>query len=244
MRSLLLKEIRSFLNSLTGYLVIAVFLLITSSFLWIFSGNFNILDGAYAGLDNLFLIAPWVFMFLIPAITMRMFSDEKRTGTMEWLLTKPLSDFSIVSAKFLAGLALVAVSILPTLVYVYTVYTLGNPVGNLDAGGTMGSYAGLLFLAASYVAIGLFSSSVTDNPIVSFILGMFLCFFFYFGLDELGSYSLFGPLDLLILQLGINEHYTSLSRGVIDSRDVIYFSSLVLLFLLATRLTLQSRKWE
>lgn len=244
MKSLLLKEIRSFLNSLTGYLVVAVFLLITASFLWLFKGSFNILDGAYAGLDNLFLIAPWVFMFLIPAITMRMFSDEKRTGTMEWLLTKPVSDMGIVWAKFLAGMVLVLFALLPTLLYVYTVYELGNPTGNLDMAGTAGSYIGLFLLAASYVSIGLFGSAVTDNPIVSFILGMFLCFFFYFGLDELGSYSLFGPLDAFILQLGINEHYTSLSRGVIDSRDALYFLTLSLVFLLGTRLILQSRKWE
>lgn len=244
MKSLLLKEIRSFLNSLTGYLVVAVFLLITASFLWLFKGSFNILDGAYAGLDNLFLIAPWVFMFLIPAITMRMFSDEKRTGTMEWLLTKPVSDWGIVWAKFLAGMALVLFALLPTLLYVYTVYELGNPQGNLDMAGTAGSYIGLFLLAASYVAIGLFGSAVTDNPIVSFILGMFLCFFFYFGLDELGSYALFGPLDAFILQLGINEHYTSLSRGVIDSRDALYFITLSLVFLLGARLILQSRKWE
>lgn len=243
MRALMLKEIRSFLNSITGYLVIIVYLLINSVFLWLFAGNFNMIDGSYASIDNLFIISPWVFMFLIPAITMRMFADEKKGGTMELLLTKPLSDMSIIWSKFSAGFVLVLLSILPTLLYYYSIYQLGNPMGNIDSGGAFGSYIGLLFLGSSYVAIGVFASSLTDNQIISFLISLFLCFFFYIGFEEIAGLEVFNNADLLIKGLGINEHYSSISRGVVDSRDVIYFLGLILIFAQATRLVLQSRKW-
>lgn len=239
----MLKEIRSFFNSITGYLVIVVYLVINSVFLWLFPGSFNILDAGYSGIDTLFIISPWVFMFLIPAITMRMFADEKRAGTMELLLTKPLTDLQIVWAKFSAGFILVLFSLLPTLVYYISIVQLGNPVGNIDSGGTFGSYIGLLLLGASYVSIGVFSSSLTDNQIVAFLIAVFICFIFYIGFDELAGLELFGNGDLVILNLGINEHYTSLSRGVVDSRDVLYFLSLVVIFALGSRLVIQSRKW-
>lgn len=243
MGALMLKEIRSFFNSITGYLVIVVYLVINSVFLWLFPGSFNILDAGYSGIDTLFIISPWVFMFLIPAITMRMFADEKRAGTMELLLTKPLTDLQIVWAKFSAGFILVLFSLLPTLVYYISIVQLGNPVGNIDSGGTFGSYIGLLLLGASYVSIGVFSSSLTDNQIVAFLIAVFICFIFYIGFDELAGLELFGNGDLVILNLGINEHYTSLSRGVVDSRDVLYFLSLVVIFALGSRLVIQSRKW-
>jgi ABC-2 type transport system permease protein len=243
MISLLWKEINGFFSSITGYLVIITFLLINASFLWLFSGNFNLIESGYASIDGLFLISPWVFMFLIPAITMRLFADEKRLGTLELILTKPLTELQIILSKYLAGLLLVVFSLLPTLIYFYSIYQLGNPVGNIDVGGTVGSYIGLLFLGESYTAIGLFDSSLTDNKIVSFIISLALCFFFYFGFDQIAASDVFGSLNLLIYSLGINEHYISMSRGVIDSRDVLYFLSLIAAFLLATRLTLQSRKW-
>ncbi|MEQ9262511.1 MAG: gliding motility-associated ABC transporter permease subunit GldF [Owenweeksia sp.] len=243
MRALMLKEIRSFLNSVTGYLVIVVYLVINSVFLWLVPGNFNLLEGGYASIDGLFLISPWVFMFLIPAITMRMFADEKRGGTMELLLTKPLTDMNIVWSKFSAGFILVLFSLLPTFIYYFSIYQLGNPVGNIDSGGTFGSYIGLLFLGSSYVAIGVFSSSLTDNQIIAFLIGMFLCFVFYFGFNQMATLGGFQNMELLILSLGISEHYTSMSRGVIDSRDVLYFIGLIVIFALATRLVIQSRKW-
>lgn len=239
----MLKEIRSFFNSITGYLVIVIYLLINSFLLWLFPGAFNILEGSYASIDSLFIISPWVFLFLIPAITMRMFADEKRGGTMELLLTRPLTDMSIVWAKFAAGFVLVLFSILPTFVYFYTVYQLGNPVGNMDTGGTLGSYIGLLFLGGSYVSIGVFASSLTENQIVSFIISLFLSLLMYIGFEELAALDLLGNADLFVMSLGINEHYNSMSRGVIDSRDVIYFLSLIIIFALATKLVIQSRKW-
>ena len=174
---------------------------------------------------------------------MRMFADEKRAGTMELLLTKPLTDMSIVWSKFSAGFILVLFSLLPTLIYYFSVYQLGNPVGNIDSGGTFGSYIGLLFLGSSYVAIGVFSSSLTDNQIIAFLIAMFLCFFFYFGFDQIAALGSFHSMELLIISLGISEHYTSMSRGVIDSRDVLYFLGLIVIFALATRLVIQSRKW-
>lgn len=243
MGALILKEIRAFFSTITGYLVIMVYLLINSAFLWVFPGPYNFLDGGYASLANLFEISPWVFMFLIPALTMRMFADEKRAGTIELLLTRPVTDFQIVFAKYLAALLLVLFSLLPTLIYYYTLYQMGNPVGNIDSGGSFGSYIGLLFLGGGFVSIGLFASSLTENQIVAFLLGMFLCFFFYFAFDQLAGLDIFGSADLLILKLGINEHYISMSRGVIDSRDILYFLSLIALFLGASQLVIKSRKW-
>jgi len=243
MYTLLKKEISGFFSSLTGYIVIIVFLVINSLFMWIFPGNNNVLDGGYASLDTLFTIAPWVFLFLAPAVTMRMFADEKKSGTIELLLTRPLSDFQIIFAKYLAGLLLVLFSILPTLIYFYSVYQLGNPVGNIDTGGTWGSFIGLFFLAGIYVAIGVLSSSFTENQIVAFIIGMLLCFIVYIGFDYLSELLIFKSIDGLIINIGINEHYRSMSRGVIDSRDMIYFVSAIAFFLIITKTILQSRKW-
>ena len=243
MLTLLRKEIRSFLGSLIGYIVIAIFLITIGLMLWVFPGETNILENGYANIDGLFYIAPWVFMFLIPAITMRLFAEESRTGTIELLLTKPISDWQIVIAKFLAGFVLVLFSLLPTLVYFYSVHSLGNPVGNIDSGGTWGSYFGLLFLGAAFVAIGIFASALTDNQIVSFIVAVFFSYFSYDGFYRISSLELFGAIDNIIIKLGIIEHYISMSRGVIDTRDVIYFFSVVGLFLLLTKTVLGSRKW-
>jgi ABC-2 type transport system permease protein len=243
MLTLLRKEISSFLSSLIGYIVITVFLLINGLFLWVFQGDFNILNFGYASLDSLFMIAPFVFLFLVPAITMRSFAEEKRTGTIELILTKPLTELRIVMAKFLAGLILVLFSLLPTLVYVFSVYQLGLPKGNLDAGGIWGSYIGLIFLAASFVAIGMFASTVSDNQIVSFIIAVFLSGFLYIGFEFIYSLDLFGKVDLLIKSLGINEHYLSMSRGVLDTRDMLYFLGVIALFILLSKFSLERRKW-
>ncbi len=234
MYSLLKKEITSFFGSLTGYVVVFVFLLATSLFLWVFPGNYNILEGGYASLDGLFSLAPWVYLFLVPAVTMRLFAEEKRLGTMEVLLTRPLSVFQIVLAKYLAGLLLVTISLLPTLVYFFSVYSLGNPVGSIDTGGTWGAFIGLFFLAAIYVAIGLFASALTDNQIFSFILAMGLSFLAYLGFDLVGSMQIPSAIQQLIIGFGINEHYNSISRGVVDSRDLVYFLATIFLFLFLT----------
>ena len=237
MFAILKKEFSSFFASPTAYLVIGVFLLINGLFLWIFKDDFNILNAGFADLNPFFFLAPWVFLFLIPAITMKSFADEFSNGTIELLKTKPISDWQIVVGKFWASLLLVVVALIPTLTYVYTVYSLGNPVGNIDFGSTVGSYIGLLFLAATYTAIGLFTSTLSKNQIVAFILGVFITFFLYYGFDAISN-SLGN--DLTIKKLGINEHFKSISRGVIDTRDVIYFLSVTFFFLFITKTRLEN----
>jgi ABC-2 type transport system permease protein len=244
MYALLRKEIDSFLNSLIGYIIISVFLLTISLFIWVFPDTqFSILDAGYAALDPLFIITPWVYMFLVPAITMRLFSEEKRSGTLELLLTRPLTELQVVLAKYFAGVVLVLFSLLPTLFYYFTVHHLGVPPGNLDTGSMWGSYAGLLLLGAGFVAIGTFASATTDNQVIAFIIAVFLCFLFYTGFDSVSTILESGPASNLIYQLGINAHYISMSRGVIDTRDLVYFLSLISLFILLTRTLLESRKW-
>lgn len=237
------KEVKGFLNSLLGYIVISVFLLVNGLFLWVFPIETNILDFGYASIDGLFQVAPFVFLFLIPAITMRFFAEEKKSGTIELLMTRPLTDIQVILAKYFAGLTLVIISIIPTLVYFFSVYQLGFPRGNIDMGGMWGSYLGLLFLGASFVSIGLFASSITENQIISFILGIILCGFIYIGFDFIYNLDLFGNLDLLVKTLGINAHYAAISRGVVDTRDLIYFLSVIVLFILLTKTSIESRKW-
>ena len=202
MYALFKKEISNFLNSLIGIMVIVIFLLITGLFLWVFQSDFNIMTFGYANLDSLFILAPWVFLFLVPAVTMRSFAEEKRTGTIEMLFTKPLSDWQIVLGKYFAGVALVLLALIPTLIYYFSVYRLSLPVGNVDSGGIWGSYIGLFFLSSAFVSIGLFSSSLTNNQILAFLLSVFLCGFIYIGFDMIYSMALFGPVDLFIQQLG------------------------------------------
>jgi len=237
------KEISGFFSSLTGYLVIAVFLLLNSLFMWIVPGQFNVIGNGYASMDSLFAIAPWVFLFLVPAITMRMFSEEKRTGTLDLLYTRPVSELQIILAKFLASWALVLFSLIPTLIYFWSVSRLGSPPGNMDVGGTWGSYIGLLFLGGIYAAIGIFASSLTGNQIVAFIMAVFLSFLMYLGFEFLSEIAESGRTVFLISRLGISYHYNSISRGVIDSRDMLYFAGVILLFIVGTRTVLQSSKW-
>jgi len=241
--SLLKKEISDFLSSLIGYLVIAVFLTAVGLFMWVFPIDINVLNSGYANLDALFTLGPWVFLFLCPAVTMRLFAEENRTGTMEMLMTKPLTDWQIIFAKFLAGWVLTIIAIIPTLIYFYSVFKLGSPEGNLDVGGIAGSYIGLIFLAGAYVAIGLFATSTTNNQIVSFIIAVFLSFFMFIGFDSVSGFIPMGAAEQAFINLGINEHYISMSRGVIDTRDLLYFFSLIAAFLLFSKTRLESRKW-
>jgi ABC-2 type transport system permease protein len=238
MYSILKKEINSFFASPIGYLIIAVFLTLNGLFLWLFKGEFNILDNGFADLSSFFLLVPWIFIFLIPAVTMRSFADEKKQGTLELLLTKPISHLQIVLGKYFGALILVILALIPTLLYVYTISKLGNPEGNLDLGSITGSYIGLLFLAASYTAIGVFASTLSDNQIVAFIIAVFLSFFFYFGFEGLSSYQLFGDA-LYIEKLGMESHFKSMSRGVIDTRDIVYYVSLIALFIVITKLNIK-----
>lgn len=244
MLALLKKEIQSFLHSLIGYIVMGVFLLLTALFLWVFpETDFNVLDNGYANIDSLFVIAPWVFLFLIPAITMRSFAEEKKTGNIELLLTKPLRDMDIILAKYFAGVLLVLISLLPTLIWYITISMLASPAGNVDTGGMWGSYLGLFFLASGFVAIGIFASAISENQIVAFIIAVFLCFFCFMGLDSISSLGFPSGFDTVIQYLGIQIHYASMSRGVLDTRDIIYFISLAAMFILFTKTSMEGRKW-
>ena len=234
MYSILKKEFNSFFASPIAYLVIGVFLLVNGLFLWVFKDNFNILNAGFADLNSFFQITPWLFLFLIPAITMRSFADEYSSGTIEILKTKPLTDWNIILGKFFASLLLVSIAILPTLTYFYTVYQLGNPIGNIDIGSTIGSYLGLLFLAATYTAIGLFTSTLSKNQIVAFIISVLITFILFYGFDSMGATT------YTLQQVGINEHFKSISRGVIDTRDVIYFISVTFFFLFITKQQLKN----
>ena len=242
MYSLLKKEIIAFFSSLTGYIVIIVFLAANSLLLWIIPGNYNIFDIGYASLEPFFEISPWVFLFLVSAVSMKMIAEEKRLGTFDLLLSKPLSETQIILAKYFAIVTLVLISIIPTIIFFFSLYFLGNPVGNID-GGTAGSYIGLFFLASIYAAIGLFASSLTDNQIIAFVLSVILSLIMYIGFDAITSLNVFYGHEYFISQLGINEHYKSISRGVIDLKDVVYFLSAAALFLVSTRTVIQSRRW-
>jgi len=234
------KEFNSFLNSLIAYLVIGVFLTGIGLLLWVFPET-SVLDYGFADMDTLFSMAPYVFIFLIPAITMKSFAEETKMGTMELLLTKPLSDWDIVLGKFTASFALTLVALLPSLIYYFSIYRLGNPIGNIDTAGVIGSYIGLSLLAFVFCSIGILASSLTVNQIVSFILAAFLCFIFYTGFESLAALS--GSFALAIKQFGILYHYEALSKGLIDSRDVIYFLSVAGLMLLGAKTVIGSRQW-
>lgn len=237
------KEVAAFFSSLIGYIVVGVFLLLMGLVLWVFP-DYSVLDGNYATLDVLFGIAPLVFLFLLPAVTMRMLAEEWQSGTIELLVTRPVTDAQIVGGKFLAAWALALFALLPTALYYFTVYQLGSPPGNLDSGGILGSYIGLLLLAGAFAAIGLFASSLTNNQIVAFVLATFLCFFMYQGFDFLSRLPIFyGKSDDMVQALGIDYHYNALSRGVLDTRDLVYFLSVIVVFLAATTVSLGRRRW-
>ena len=240
MKSIVLREIKSFFGSPVGYLVIALFLLINGVFLWLFEGDYNILNSGFADMTPFFTLSPWILLFLIPAVTMRSFSDEKKQGTLELLLTKPLSIWVIATGKFLGAFFLIVIAIVPTFLYVYILSSLGQPEGNIDMGSTIGSYFGLLFLISSYTAIGIFTSTLSENQIVAFIIAVFLCFVFYFGFDGLAT--VFSEWSSYISLFGLQYHFKSMSRGVLDTRDILYFASVSVLFLSFTVYNLKSFK--
>lgn len=237
------KEIILFFSSLTGYLVAGLFLLVTSLFLWVIPGQMNIPMSGYATLEPLFWIAPWLFLFLVPAVTMRLFADEKKSGTLEILLTKPLRDWEIVGGKYFAGLLLVVVSIIPTFVFFYSLHKIAQPIGNIDHGAIWGSYLGLFLLGAIYTSIGLFSSAITSNQIVSFVISVAITFIFYSGFDALATIPALKSISSVLVQFGIDEHYQSISRGVIDSRDLLYFIGVSVVFLALTKLSITKKRW-
>jgi len=242
MIQVLSKEFNSFLNSLVAYVVIGVFLTGIGLLMWVFPQT-SVLDYGYADMETLFSLGPYVFIFLIPAITMRSFAEEAKGGTLELLLTKPLSDWDIVLGKFFACFFLVMLSLLPTVIFYVSVYALGNPVGNIDTPGVIGSYVGLVLLGAVFCSIGIFASSLTNNQIVSFILAAFFCYLFFAGFDSIALVNVWSEYALFIRELGLLYHYDALGRGLIDSRNVVYFASVITAMLLITRTILGARSW-
>ncbi len=242
MIQVLSKEFNSFLNSLIAYVVMGVFLTAIGLLMWVFPGT-SVLDYGYADMETLFSLAPYVFVFLIPAITMRSFAEEARGGTLELLLTKPLSDWDIILGKFLACFLLVVLSLIPTLIYYFSVHALGNPPGNIDTPGVMGSYVGLILLGAVFCSIGVLASSITNNQIVSFIVSAFLCYLMFEGFESVSQLNVWSESSLFLKELGLLYHYDALSRGLIDSRNLIYFGSVITAMLLITRINVGARSW-
>jgi len=234
------KEVASFFNSWIAYMVMGVFLTLVGLFFWIF--EYNVLETGLAQMDALFDYGPYFLLFLVPAITMRAFSEELKMGTLEFLATKPITDWQIILGKFLASAFLVLFSLLPTLLYLATVWWLGNPVGNVDLGATVGAYLGLFALGCIFVGIGLLTSALTDSQIIAFNLGIFFCFVFYQGLEFAAGIKALNAVNALLLKASILEHYRSISRGVIDTRDVLYFASFITITLLLTKVALNAQK--
>jgi ABC-2 type transport system permease protein len=239
MISLVKKELLQFFGSLIAYMILAVFALISALFLWFFDGNTNILNGGYASMSSFFDLAPWLYLFLIPAITMRLFSEEVRSGTMELLLTRPLSAFQLINAKLIAAFFVVFLTLFLSLVYFYSVYQLGNPVGVVDVAATMGSYLSLLFLALIFLSVGIFSSSITENQMVAFVLAVLISFFLFSGFELLADLTNSVSLSSFLLSIGISSHYESMSRGLVDSRDLSYFLTIAGIFLFLTGIALR-----
>lgn len=250
MKALYWKEIRSFLGSIIGYIFIIIFLITSGIFHWVVSEDTNLLLGEEVDLIPFFNLSPIIFLILIPAITMRMIAEERKTGTIELLFTRPITDLQIIMAKYLAGVSLLFIAILPTLIYYFSMVSLGveafDEEGNartvIDEGATFTSYLGLMLLGSTFIAIGIFSSSVTSNQIVAFIVAMFLCWLFYNGFEILGSFDLMGDLDIVFQYIGLTSHYRSIMKGVIDTGDLIYFFGMIAIFLTATLTVVKSLK--
>ena len=242
MRALYFKEIKSFLGSIIGYIFILIYLIASGLFHWVISYNTNLLEGTEADLIPFFNLSPIIFLILIPAITMRSIAEERRTGTIELLFTRPISDLKILLAKYFAGVTLLIIALIPTLIYYISMYYLGSPAGVIDGGATFTSYIGLILLGSTFVAIGIFASSLTSSQIVAFILSMFLCWIFFDGFKLLGSFNLMGKFDYVIQYTSLSFHYDAIKRGVIDTSDLVYFFSIIGLFIFAALTVIKTLK--
>jgi ABC-2 type transport system permease protein len=252
---ILQKEIRSFFSSLIAYIVVGSFLAAMGMMVWVLDiGGLTILNYGYADLSKFFMVSPFIFMFLVPAITMRSFAEEKKTGTIELLFTRPISDWNIILGKYMAACLLLVFALLPTFIYFYSVYDLStveikSKTGEIvlkttmDVAGIAGSYIGLLLLGMTFTAIGIFASSITKDQIVAFVLAVFLCFVLYFGFEGLSRLDETADWAYFVKQIGIDFHYQALSKGLIDSRNIIYFVSAITIVLFSTKIVLESRKW-
>lgn len=235
------KEINSFLSSLIAYIVIIVFLVVMGLLVWVFPET-NVIDYGYAEMDVFFNMAPFVLMFLVPAITMKMLAEESSSGTIEILLVKPVTKFQIILGKYLAALTLVVVAILPTTVYYISLYQLSIPFGNVDTAGIAGSYIGLLLLSSVFCALGILTSALTKNQVVAFIVSTFMSFILFTGLNSLAGINVWSDLSLPLSKLSLEFHYNALGKGLLDSRDIIYFLSVVTMLLYFSKLTLADKR--
>ena len=242
MRALYFKEIKSFLSSIIGYIFILIFLIASGLFHWIISYNTNLLEGSEADLIPFFNLSPVIFLILIPAITMRSIAEERRTGTIELLFTRPISDLKILLAKYFAGVTLLIIALIPTIIYYISMYNLSMDAEKFDHGATLTSYIGLILLGSTFVAIGVFASSITSSQIVAFILSMFLCWIFFDGFKLLGSYNLMGKFDYVVQYISLSFHYDAIKRGVIDTSDLVYFFSMISLFIFAALTVIKTLK--
>jgi len=242
MIAILKKELSTQFGSLSAMIIAILFLVIMGLFLWVYPDS-SLLENGYASLQSFFDLAPWAFLFLIPAITMRLFSEEKKNGTLEIILTKPVRDWDLILGKFGSVKVILIFTLIPTLFYYLTLIRLGLPQGNIDHGAVWGSYLGLLMLGLSFASIGIFSSSLSSNPIIAFLLSGALSFFFYSGFESISKLPFLSFMDSTLIDFGIRSHYEGISRGVLDTRDLMYFLSLIGLFLYFTKLNLESRKW-
>jgi ABC-2 type transport system permease protein len=240
MMSLYWKEVNSFFSNLSGYLILGVFLASLGLIVWVFPDT-SVMEYGFADLEPLFVYTPFVFTFLIPAITMKMIAEERKSGTWEILMTSPLSPTKIILAKYLASLTLILIALIPTLIYYYSIVQLGDPIGNLDHAGFFGSWIGLFLIGAVFASIGIFGSSLTSHQMVAFIWGVFISFLLYFGLTALVQLNVMSPFALLLEELSLSFHYQSMSRGVIDSRNIAYFLSVIILMLGLTGLMIKRK---
>ncbi|MFN8415838.1 MAG: gliding motility-associated ABC transporter permease subunit GldF [Cytophagaceae bacterium] len=242
MWSVFKKETSVLLNSMVAYMAIVVFLTFIGLFLWVIPDT-SLFESGFADLDTMFYLGPLAFMLLIPAITMRSFAEEKKDGTIELLLTKPISDWDIILGKFFSSGAIVLVALIPTVIYYVSVYMLGKPVGNIDSAAVFTSYIGLLFMGLVFVSIGIFSSVVSNNQVVSFILSLLLSYVWYKGLNDFASIDLWQGSAVFLKSLSLDYHYLALSKGVVDARNVFYFLTIITVMLGLTKLKLGSRNW-
>ncbi|MGE5354910.1 MAG: gliding motility-associated ABC transporter permease subunit GldF [Deltaproteobacteria bacterium] len=243
MRAIYFKEINSFFGTLIGYIVIGVFLIFSGLVMWVISST-SVFEFSYANMDSFFYLAPVLFIFLIPAITMRSFAEESQQRTLELLFTKPVTDKQIILGKFFANLTLVVISVLPTLIYFISIFLLGSPSGNIDSGAVFGSYIGLIFLGGVFVSVGMFSSAISGNQVVSFVLAIVISVILQWGFFVIGKLPVFwGVWDDFIQKFGIDYHYSAISKGLIDTRDLLYFVSVIIIFLLLTQYVIKKKKY-
>ncbi|MBK7094627.1 MAG: gliding motility-associated ABC transporter permease subunit GldF [Saprospiraceae bacterium] len=243
MLAIYIKEINSFFGTLIGYIVIGVFLIFSGLVMWVLSST-SVFEFSYANMDSFFFLAPVLFVFLIPAITMRSFAEESQQKTLELLFTKPITDKQIILGKYFANITLVLIALLPTIIYYISIYMLGSPKGNIDSGAIFGSYVGLIFLAGVFVAVGMLSSAITNNQVIAFIMAIVISVVLQWGFFVIGKLPVFwGVWDDFIQKFGIDYHYSSISKGLIDTRDILYFISVIFIFLLITHYVIKKKKY-